>query len=120
MRGVADVLRLKFDAGLSDRAIGQSLGVPRITVRDYVRRFQASGLAWPLAPALDEDALRQALFRRRELAPSAARPLPDWALLHTGLKRKGVTTLQLLWQEYREREPSGYDYSQFAAASANP
>lgn len=113
MRRVADVLRLKFDAGLSDRAIGQSLGVPRTTVRDYVRRFQASGLAWPLAPALDEDALQQALFRRRELPPSAARPLPDWALLHTELKRKGVT-LQLLWQEYREREPTGYGYSQFA------
>ena len=33
--------------------------------------------------------------------------------MHTELRRKGVT-LQLLWLEYREQNPDGYGYSQFA------
>jgi transposase len=109
-----DVLRLRFDSGLSERATGRSLGIPRPTVRDYVLRFRASGLTWPLAAQIGEEALEQALFKRGEFPPVRTRPLPDWALIAKELKRKGVT-LQLLWQEYRGRETSGYGYSQFAA-----
>lgn len=46
-------------------------------------------------------------------APSGViRPLPDWPLVHRELGRKGVT-LDLLWQEYKERHPDGYPYSGF-------
>ena len=37
---------------------------------------------------------------------------PDWAAIHRELKRKHVT-LQILWDEYIEREPQGYRYSRF-------
>ena len=114
MRRIIDVLRLKFDGGLSDRSAAQSLRIPRTTVRDYVLRFKVSGLVWPLAPELDEEALERALFRRTESPPALARPLPEWALINKELKRKGVT-LQLLWLEYVMREPAGYRYSHFAA-----
>jgi len=39
-------------------------------------------------------------------------PAPDWAYIHSELKRKGVT-LMLLWQEYKATTPAGYSYSQF-------
>jgi transposase len=32
--------------------------------------------------------------------------------LHRELRKKGVT-LQLLWQEYKEQYPDGYQYTQF-------
>jgi transposase len=35
---------------------------------------------------------------------------PDWAAIHRELKRKHVT-LQILWDEYIERQPDGYRYS---------
>ena len=38
--------------------------------------------------------------------------MPDWAEIHKELKRKGVT-LFLLWQEYKEVHPAGYQYSRF-------
>ena len=38
------------------------------------------------------------------------RPVPEWVEIHRELKRKGVT-LQLLWLEYKEREPDGLQYS---------
>jgi transposase len=43
---------------------------------------------------------------------SFARPLPDWAEIHTELGMKGVT-LQLLHIEYLERHHDGYAYTQF-------
>jgi transposase len=45
-------------------------------------------------------------------APTDDRPLPDFAELHTQLKRKGVT-LALLWEEYKALTPEGLQYSQF-------
>ena len=113
MRTILDVLRLRLDAGLSERHTARSLGVPRTTVQDYLARFRGSGLAWPLAPHLDDAALECALFARDPALPLASRPLPDWTAITREKKRKGVT-LYLLWQEYRSVEPDGYGYSQFA------
>lgn len=113
MRMILDVLRLRLDAGLSERHTARSLGVPRTTVQDYLVRFRRSGLPWPLPPALDVEALERALFPADAGPPAALRPLPDWAAVAREKKRKGVT-LQLLWQEYRAVERDGYSYSQFA------
>ena len=113
MRIIRDVLRLRLDAGLSERHTARSLGVPRSTVQDYCARFRASGLTWPLAAALEDGALEQALFTRDVARSATSRPLPEWALIAQEKKRKGVT-LMLLWQEYRQAEPTGYSYSQFA------
>ena len=39
--------------------------------------------------------------------------MPDWAVVHQELKRKGMTK-QLLWEEYTEQYPNRcYSYSQF-------
>lgn len=113
MRTIRDVLRLRLDAGLSERQTARSLGVPRSTVQDYWARFRASGLTGPLAAALDDVALERALFARDPALPAASRPLPVWAQIAQEKKQKGVT-LMLLWQEYRQRDPTGYSYSQFA------
>ncbi len=40
------------------------------------------------------------------------RPLPDWPEVHRQLRRKGVT-LTLLWHEYKEKNPDGYQYEQW-------
>lgn len=43
---------------------------------------------------------------------SSKRPLPDYDYIHKELMRKGVT-LQLLWQEYKEKCSDGVEYTQF-------
>jgi transposase len=40
------------------------------------------------------------------------RGIPDWHQIHEELRGKHVT-LFLLWQEYREATPEGYQYSWF-------
>ena len=112
MRKIRDVLRLKFDCGLADRQIAKSVGLARSSVGEYVRRFQAAGLVWPLSAALPDAELEACLFPALPSVPGQRRPLPDWSWVHQELRRKGVT-LMLLWQEYKERQPDGYQYSYF-------
>ncbi|WP_248807355.1 IS21 family transposase, partial [Pseudomonas sp. MWU13-2100] len=110
MRKIREVLRLKFEVGLSARQIAVSLQVGRATVGDYLNRFAANGLTWPTA--LSDVELEQSLFPPAPTVPSEQRPMPDWAWAHAELRRPGVT-LALLWQEYRLSHPQGYQYSWF-------
>jgi len=112
MRKIREVLRLKFDNQLSNRQIAKSCLMARSTVGDYLRRFNASGLSWPLDPQIDDQALGQLLFAQPRPDPGQKRPVPEWLEIQRQLRRKGVT-LMLLWQEYKAQHPSGYQYSQF-------
>ena len=110
MRRLRELLRLKYDAGLSHRAIAQACAVGLGTVTTYLQRATAAGLTWPLPDDLDDATLEARVFAR----PAAARVrvVPEWGPLHQELKKPGVT-LALLWQEYRAQTPDGYAYSQF-------
>jgi len=111
MRKIREVLRLKFEQGLSDRKIAKSCRVSRRSVAEYVRRAEAAGLSWPIAKDIDDTTLEEKLFPGvREV--KGERPVPDWSYVHKELRRKGVT-LCLLWQEYKECNPDGYQYSWF-------
>ncbi len=111
MRRLREILRLKYDCGLSHRAIARACGVGAGTVSEYLQRARQAGLIWPLPEDLDDAALEARLFVPTPDA-SGPRPLPDAAFLHQELKRPGVT-LQLLWVEYIKVHPDGYRYSQF-------
>jgi hypothetical protein len=110
MRKIREVLRLKFDAGLSVRKIAQSLCIGHSSSGDYLCRFAASGLRWPISISNAE--LNRYLFPPISPAPSYQRPMPDWAHVHAELRRPGVT-LALLWQEYRLAHPQSFQYSWF-------
>lgn len=112
MRKITEVLRLKWSAGLGHRAIARSCGVAKSTVDEYVQRATAAGLGWPLPPELDDAALEQLLYPPTITPEIASRPLPDWSVLHGELIRRDVN-LMLLWHEYKETHPDGYQYSQF-------
>jgi transposase len=113
MRKTREVLRLKA-AGHSNRQIARSLGIGHSTVREYLGRAQAAGLAWPL-PAGWTDADVEARLFPAPRPCNVARPLPDWGEIHREIQRRKRTgvTLQLLWVEYKEREPEGLQYSRF-------
>ena len=112
MRKIREVLRLKWERGLSHRQVERSLQMGRGTVAGYLRRALAAGLSWEQVATLIDGDLEQRLFPSAAGPPTGSKPLPDWARVHQELKRKGVT-LSLLWQEYRERDADGYGYSRF-------
>ena len=112
MRKIREILRLALGEGLSRRTTAAATGLPYTTVSDHLGRAAKAGLGWPLPDGLDDGHLEARLFARAESPPSASRPLPDWPTVHRELRRKGVT-LQLLHMEYKERQPDGYQYTQF-------
>jgi transposase len=111
MRKIKEVLRLKFELGLSYEEIGQSCNIGSTTVGEYLRRVKEAGLGWPLPEDMDDSSLERLLYPGSP-GPSVKRTVPDWENVHQQLKRKGVT-LFLLWQEYKEIYPDGYEYSWF-------
>ena len=113
MRKLKEVLRLRFDKGLAYRQIARSCSVSASTAREYVNRAESAGLGWPLPEGLNERQLDERLFPGSPRGePTLRRPLPDLPGIHRELRRKSVT-LQLLWEEYKEAHPDGYEYSQF-------
>jgi len=114
MRKIREVLRLKLGLGLKDREIARSCSIPRSSVANYVQRAREAGVGWPLPSDLGDKALEDMLFQ-----PSAAvvrqsgMVVPDFVWVHGELRRHKHVTLQLLWQEYKEACPAGYQYSRF-------
>src|SRR6201995_1829 len=102
-------------AGVRSRQVARPVGTAPSTVRLTIRRFEASGLSWPLPDDVTDTVLEARLFAK---AGSGSRQgqrrlaEPDWAAVHRELKRKHVT-LSILWEEYIAGEPGGYRYSRF-------
>lgn len=115
MRKTREVLRLYYDLKLGQRQIARSVRISQSTVHDYLTRFTASGLNWPLPATLAEAELEERLFPAEPDSASSPgrRPMPDLEHVHQELQQHPHTTLQLLWEEYRAAQPDGYGYSRF-------
>jgi transposase len=107
---VKEILRLKFEVGLSHREVATSLGRSPGTVAKVLSRLEEAGLPWEVAKELPDDALAARLYAAESSTPS--RPLPDFAKVHAEYRRAGVT-LELLHREYLEVHADGYGYTQF-------
>ena len=84
MRKIKQVLRLHFEQGASNRRIATSTHISRASVAEYLRRFQQSGLVWPLPDSLSDTKLEQQLF------PPAVTSLP-----HSGLCLIGKRSIRI-------------------------
>lgn len=115
MRKIREVLRLHFELKLGQRQIAHGAHVSQSTVSDYVARFEAASLPWPLPDELSDPQLEAVLFpvAPRARALESDRPRPDFAQVHQELQQHKHTTLQLLWEEYRATTPEGLGYSRF-------
>lgn len=113
VRKTKEVLRLKFEFGLENRQIARSCAIPHSTVANYLSRAQAAGISWPLPEDCDDEALELQLFPGSARGPGRVIPVPNCARIHEELKRDRHVTLQLLWQEYKQNDRDGYQYSRF-------
>ena len=62
MRKIRTILRLHFEAGLSQRQIATSQHIGYGTVSNYLNRARKAGLSWPLPEGMGERELGSALF----------------------------------------------------------
>ena len=114
MRKIKEVLRLKFGLGFANRQIARSCSINHSTVADYIYRAKAAGLDhWPLPDEPDEAGLEKRLFPTAAPRSNQLRAVPDWPAIHEDLRSHKHLTLQLVWQEYKQSNPEGYQYSRF-------
>lgn len=109
MRKIIEILRLS-EAELSQRQINQGTGICRKTIREYIARAKAASIRFADIQNKSESEVYALLFAGEE--KTGSKPLPDWKTIHQEMSRPGVT-LALLWEEYLQRYPNGYKYSQF-------
>jgi len=110
MRHTREILRHKWLLGSSHRLVTASLKVSHGAITQTTKRALHAGLDWDQVGLLSDSELEHKLYP----PPCAGTPrtLPDFALLDVELRHKGVT-LELLHQEYLEKNPDGYRRSAF-------
>lgn len=119
MRKFKEVLRLRYSANLSIEQIANSLKLAKSTVSKYLKLATIAGINWPLPTDIDDRELAHKLFGQTLPRHAVELIKPDFAYLHTELKRKSVT-LQLLWEEYAAAYPEqAYSYSHFCELYKN-
>jgi transposase len=118
MRKIKEILRLKWIGGSSTRQIAKSCNISRSTVQEYLNRAEAAGLTWPMACKLADTDLEDLLYPKNPSTTLCRAPMPPMDYLHRELRRKSVT-LQLLWYEYKQEHPDGYQYSFFCEQYRN-
>lgn len=111
MRKVRDVLRLSFDGHRSIRGIAKSLSLSRSVVTDYLARFAASGLTWPLPLDMDVTALERHMFPP-PTEDSSALSEPNWEAVREAMQATGAT-LRAIHKEYVEKGEYALSYTTF-------
>jgi transposase len=82
MRKIKEVLRLKWEQGISNRRIARACGISRPTVTEYLSRARDAGLSWPLPRELSDTQLEQALFPPPSGFSAEERGMPEWSRIH--------------------------------------
>lgn len=114
MKKIREVLRLTYGLGLNQRQVSEGAGVSRATVQEIQGRAKVAKLGWPLNAEYTDKKLSELLFPKTYEKNPDKKVIPDWSYVAKELKQKGVTK-QLLWVEYKEENPQGYQYTQFCA-----
>ncbi len=112
MRNIREILRLVWSCDQTRQAAADVCAASKTSVTNIVNRAIGAGLSWPLPPELDDEQLEELLYpsnRERH----AVRVEPDWPALLEDYRSNKNMTMMLLWQEYKEVTPEGYQYSRF-------
>jgi transposase len=113
MRKIKTILRLHYEAKLSQRQISRSVQLSIGAVNKYIARALEANLSWPLAAEYQDDT--QLLKQLQPPAPalvSAPVQAIDFAMIHKELRRQSVT-LQLLWEEHKQVTLQSISYNYF-------
>ncbi|WP_213992176.1 hypothetical protein [Sodalis sp. dw_96] len=81
MRKIREILRLRFDVGLSLRQISQCTDVSTGAIQKMLKRLAGSPVSWPLPEGMSDAQLARLLYPESDSRPGA-REDPDWAVMH--------------------------------------
>jgi transposase len=108
MSKVREILRLRFEVGLSLRDIAASCNCGKSTVNDILKRAENANISWPCN--LNDKELLSLIYPPAEGKNTAIEP--DLNYIFTEMKKPHMTLL-LLWEEYKREHKDGLMYTQF-------
>ncbi|MEA3346822.1 MAG: IS21 family transposase [Candidatus Auribacterota bacterium] len=111
MNQIKEIVRLK-ELKMSQRQIARALKISHPTVINCIHKISRNNLSFNDIKDLPDSTLSEIIYGQRKRSTRyemLSRHFPGFL---KELKRKGVT-LQLLWEEYKEKNPEGLMYSQF-------
>jgi transposase len=114
MLQIRKILQL-LSNGCTQREINRETGIHRLTIRQYAERIVNTGKDFEeLLSYSDAELSGLILSPKPEIIHDARRHWLEERLqeYQSELKRPYMTR-QLLWEEYRKKQPQGYSYSQF-------
>lgn len=109
---VRQLIQLKIK-GESNRSCSKILAIHRNTINYYVRQLRATGISYSELAALSDGDLNE-LFPSRSTTDSDR--YEELAQYFPYFKRQLLlpgSTREVLWQEYLQKHPEGYGYTQF-------
>ena len=114
MDKIRKIIKLHREMGLSERAISRALGLSRPVITKYLKTFEESKLDYKEIESMQDQSLLEKLaFKQNTPRQKRYMELADqFEYFVQELKKTGVT-LQLLWQEHKQKYPDTYEYSQF-------
>lgn len=111
MKKIRELLRLAHE-GLSQRKAATCACISRTVAQEILSKASLHKLIWPLDVTYTDEVLHDILFPKNIIKNSTDKKIPDWAEVQKELLKKGLT-LKLLWTEYKEECPDGYQYSKY-------
>ena len=112
MRKVKTLFKL-HSQGVSKRQISTQLGISRNTVSKYISFFKTYKLTSYEVSALSIEELDNLFLNKAKPKSEQLQTLEQYfPYFDKEMKKTGVTQ-RLLWEEYKERHPDGFQFSQF-------
>lgn len=114
MSQVKQILQL-HSQGFGNKTIARNLDISKNTVKSYLGKYRSSKLSLGTLLKMEDHALEKVFHpgnpAYKDLRFDELKSKLDY--FETELKKPGVTK-QLLWEEYRLANPTGYSLSQFS------
>lgn len=117
MLQIRRILKL-FMEETSIRELHRQTGIHRVTLKNYLHRFKSSGKSFEELAELSDHELSVLVHPQRNTKAPDERfedlngRLEEFAR-QLSSKRNKYLTKQVLWEEYLQENPNGYQYSQF-------
>ncbi len=112
MSTLKQIIQLKKQ-GAGIKTIARSLGISKNTVKKYLRLLESEATLNATSPMASEQELVAWLSRPRSATQDRYEHFQTLLpYLEKELQKTGVTR-QLLWQEYKQQHPQGYNHTQF-------
>ena len=112
MKKIKEIMRHHFDLKLSNEKIAICVGISKGSVHNILEKFKSQSLSYQELMRLSEQQIVSLFYPKTKKGLGAESETPNYEELVQELSKPN-TTVQILFEEYREKNPEGVGRSTF-------